>query len=59
VGSFFPIWIFCVVLGIILAALARAFFIRMNFNEEINPSVLIYPCIAASCALTIWLIFAG
>jgi hypothetical protein len=57
VGSFFPVWIFCVVAGILLAALARALFIRANLDKEIKPPVIIYPCIAASCALTLWLLF--
>lgn len=58
-GSFFPFWIFCIFAGITVAALARALFGRMQFDKEIRPAVLIYPCIAASCAITLWLIFIG
>jgi hypothetical protein len=56
VGSFFPVWIFCVVAGVILAVVARVLLIRIKFDKEIKLGVLIYPCIAISCALTLWLL---
>ena len=56
-GSFFPVWIMCVVVAIAFAAIARVLFIRLDLDKEIRPSILIYPCIAASFALTLWLIF--
>ena len=56
-GSFFPIWIFCIVLGAILAAAARQVFIRINLDAELGPGILIYPSLAALFAFTIWLIF--
>jgi YtcA family len=56
-GSFFPVWIMCVVVGIAFAAIARVLFIRLELDKEIRPSILIYPCIVASFALTLWLIF--
>ena len=56
-GSFFPVWIMCMVVGFAFAAIARVLFIRLELDKEIRPSILIYPCIAASFALTLWLIF--
>jgi hypothetical protein len=56
-GSFFPIWIFCIALGAILAVVARQVFIRINLNAELGPGILIYPSLAALFAFTIWLIF--
>jgi YtcA family len=56
-GSFFPIWIFCIVLGAILAVAARQIFIRINLDAELGPGILIYPSLAALFAFTIWLIF--
>ncbi len=58
-GSFFPVWMFCFVLGIIVATVARVLLLRTGLDQDIKPAVLIYPCIAASCSLTIWLIFFG
>jgi hypothetical protein len=56
-GSFFPIWILCVAAGIVFAAIARLVFIRLGLDQGIKPSILIYPCVAVSFALTVWLIF--
>lgn len=56
VGSFFPVWIFCVLAGFVWATLARVLFVRLKLDRQIKPAVLIYPCIATSCALTLWLL---
>jgi YtcA family len=56
-GSFFPIWIFCIALGAILAVAARQLFIRIDLDAELGPGILIYPSLAALFAFTIWLIF--
>ena len=56
-GSFFPDWILCSFIGIFVAALAHVVFVRLRIEREIQPGVLIYPCIALSCAVTLWLIF--
>lgn len=56
-GSFFPVWIFCAVAGIIVAAVAREMLIHMKYDPEIGPAVLVYPCLAALVAFVTWLIF--
>ena len=56
-GSFFPAWILCGVLGIALAAIVRVIFVRTNFEQELSPLILIYPCLAAFFTFTIWLLF--
>jgi len=56
-GSFFPDWILCSVLGIVVAILAHVLFVRLKLEREIQPPVLIYPCMALSCAVTLWLLF--
>jgi hypothetical protein len=56
-GSFFPVWIFCAVVGIVAAAVAREVFIRTKYDSVIRPAVLLYPCIAATVAFVAWMIF--
>ena len=56
-GSFFPSWILCGVIGIILAVIVRALFVRIKFEEELSPLILVYPCMAAFFTFTIWLLF--
>jgi hypothetical protein len=56
-GSFFPAWILCGVLGIALAAIVRVIFARTKIEQDISPLILFYPCLAALFTFTIWLIF--
>lgn len=56
-GSYFPDWIFCSLVGIVVAALAHGLFVHLKMDREIQPAVLVYPCVAVSCAVTMWLLF--
>jgi YtcA family len=57
-GSFFPSWILCGVLGIVLASLVRVFFVRIKLEEHLWwPLVLIYPSLTLFFTFTIWLLF--
>jgi hypothetical protein len=56
-GSFFPSWIVCGVLGILLAVVVRLFFVRIKLEPELSPLILVYPCLAAFFTFTLWLIF--
>jgi hypothetical protein len=56
-GSFFPAWILCAVLGILLTVGLRVLFVRLNFERELSPLILIYPSMAAFFMFLIWLLF--
>jgi len=59
VGSFFPDWVFCCLTGIVLTVLVSRLFVALKIESEVQPAVLVYPCIALSCAVTMWLLFFG
>jgi hypothetical protein len=56
-GSFFPAWILCGVIGILLAVAVRLFFVRIKLEEQLKPLIVVYPCLAAFFTFTIWLLF--
>ncbi len=56
-GSFFPAWILCGIIGILLAATVRLFFVRIKLEEQLTPLILVYPCLAAFFTFTLWLLF--
>ncbi len=56
-GSFFPAWILCGVIGIVLTVLVRLLFVRANFEKELSPLILVYPCLALFFTFSIWLLF--
>jgi YtcA family len=58
-GSFFPDWIFCCLIGIVLAVVVYRLLVRLKMESEVQAAVLIYPCIALSCAVSLWLVFFG
>jgi hypothetical protein len=56
-GSFFPSWILCGVIGILLTVAARLFFVRIKLEPQLSPLILVYPCLAAFFTFTLWLLF--
>jgi hypothetical protein len=57
-GSYFPAWIVCGIIGILLAVAVRLFFVHINLeNELLAPLILVYPCLTAFFTFTIWLVF--
>lgn len=56
-GSFFPSWIVCGVIGMLLTVAMRWFFVRVKFEQELSPLILVYPCLTAFFTFTLWLLF--
>jgi len=56
-GSFFPVWIFCSVGGLVLAAGARAVIGRTAIAEHLAAPVLLYLSMAIFLACVLWLLF--
>jgi hypothetical protein len=58
-GSFFPAWLFCLAVGILLTVVARFLLLRLGLQGALTPTVLIYPSLTALFTFAIWLIFFG
>jgi hypothetical protein len=59
-GSFFPAWIVCGVIGILLTVAVRLFFVRIKLEDQlVAPLILVYPCLTALFTFTLWLLFFG
>lgn len=56
-GSFFPVWLFCCVAGILLAFLVHLLLLRLELHEQLAPPLLIYPALATIFSLGLWLVF--
>jgi hypothetical protein len=55
VGSFFPAWLLCLAVAIVLTALVRWLFLRLRI--ALAPPILIYPSLTAVFTFALWLIF--
>jgi hypothetical protein len=56
-GSFFPIWLFCIAFGIVLTVVAWRVFVKVGIEDNLGPRALVYPSLSLLFAFLIWLIF--
>jgi hypothetical protein len=60
VGSFFPSWMLCGLIGVIAAFLARYLFVRTGLEPYVGPRVLVYSSLAILVTLVLWVtLFRG
>jgi hypothetical protein len=56
-GSFFPSWILCGLIGILLTVAARLLLVRLKLEAQLSPLIVVYPCLTALLTFTLWLVF--
>ena len=54
VGSFFPSWMLCAAIGIVVALIARRLFLRVGIDPYVGPRALVYPSLALLVTLVLW-----
>ena len=60
IGSFFPSWMLCGLIGIVIALLARRLFVRSGIHPYVGPPALIYGSLALLVTLVLWVsVFRG
>lgn len=57
IGSFFPVWMLCLAIAIVLAFIVRMLLIRFRLETEVGPLALFYPCAVLLFTSLLWLIF--
>ena len=56
IGSFFPIWMICLAVGVVLAFIERALLLRYGIEDQVEPLWLFYPCSVTFVACISWLL---
>lgn len=56
-GSYFPAWIVCVLLGLALTLVVRQILIGFKLAPHLVPAPLIYVCLVVVFTLAVWLAF--
>jgi len=56
IGSFFPVWMVCLTIAIVLACILRLVLLRYQFESEIGPVALFYPSVVILLSCLLWLI---
>ena len=54
-GSFFPAWLVCFIVAIVLTALVRLLVLRLHV--KVTLPMLVYPGLAAFFTFALWLLF--
>jgi hypothetical protein len=55
-GSFFPAWLICVVVGVVLTIVTRQVLVAARLAPHVGPPPLVYPCLAAGWMFATWLL---
>lgn len=56
-GSYFPAWIICIVLGLALTLITRQILVGWKINSHLRPAPLAYISMLVVFTLAIWLSF--
>ena len=56
IGSFFPVWMICLVIGVVLAFVERWLLLRNALENQVRPLWLFYPCSVTLIACVTWLL---
>ena len=57
IGSFFPVWMLCLAIAIVLAFGVRAVLLRYKLENTVGPLAFFYPCVVVLFTSLLWLIF--
>jgi hypothetical protein len=56
-GSFFPVWMLCLTIAIVLTFVVHFVLERFRLASEVGPPALFYPCIVVLFTSVMWLAF--
>jgi hypothetical protein len=58
-GSYFPAWLLCIVVGLALTLITRQLLVGFKLHGHLRPAALVYPCMILLFTLAVWLAFFG
>ena len=58
-GSFFPAWLLCIVIGVVLTIISLRVLLAMQVAQHLGPAAVVYPCLAALWIFATWLVVFG
>jgi len=57
VGSYFPAWMLCIILGLISTIIVRLLLIHLGIYAHLRLKPLVVSCLAICFMLAVWLVF--
>jgi hypothetical protein len=56
-GSFFPVWMLCAIIGVVVAFFLRSLLLRFKVEPHVGPLAIFYPSVVILFSCLIWLVF--
>ena len=56
IGTFFPVWMFCILAALAITGLIRAGLVRWGLEQKLGPLVVVYPSLAVAFSCLLWLV---
>ncbi|HEY1850920.1 MAG TPA: YtcA family lipoprotein [Candidatus Binataceae bacterium] len=56
-GANFPSWLLCLIVGAMIALLARPLLVIARLESHVGPLTIFYPSLIAMFAMIIWVLF--
>jgi len=57
IGTFFPVWMLCILAALAITGLTRAGLVRWGLEQKLGPLVVFYPSLMVATSCLLWLIF--
>jgi hypothetical protein len=57
IGSFFPGWIICLAIGVVLTFAVHYLLSRLRLESEVGPLALFYPSLLTLLTSLLWLVY--
>ena len=56
-GTFFPAWMICLTVGVVLGGVVRFFVLKYQMEQELGPVGIFYPSVVILVSSLLWLMF--
>jgi hypothetical protein len=56
IGTFFPVWMFCIIAALAITGMIRAGLVRLGLEQKVGPLVVFYPSLAVAISCLLWVV---
>ena len=56
IGTFFPVWMVCILASLAITGLIRAGLVRLGLELKLGPLVVFYPSLMVAISCLLWLV---
>ena len=57
IGTFFPVWMFCILSALAVTGLIRLALVRLGVEQKLGPLVVVYPSLVVAVSCLLWLLW--